>query len=179
MILATKTIDFFFQIVLHVKRSSNLVFFFLFKVIKKTDLSSGRFFISGWFWGFKVFFYVFRLVIGLTRFLWYFLSVLGQNRLKISFWIKKTWSLFFCHHCGWNLRIQRTCRLVFFIRNWSRWQVWPWRPTCGPFLDRPSVWLSLPGSTMPGFILFFFFDFFNECLFYMSFSTYFLSLCFN
>ena len=64
------------------------MFFFTLKTRKKNISELGNNFCFKWISGFEVVFWVFD-GIGLTRFLWCFLGVLAQSRLKMGFWVKK------------------------------------------------------------------------------------------
>jgi hypothetical protein len=48
----------------------------------------------------------------------FFLGVLGKNKLKMSFWIQKTYILFFHSYQLHFKKIKSACSLLLFIRPW-------------------------------------------------------------
>lgn len=80
--------------------------------------------------GFGAIFFFFlcfwRLMIGLTRFQEYFLCVLGNNELKICFWMKKNKNPIFSATTVaeiWGI-INDWCALYFFfVKEWGGWHI--------------------------------------------------------
>jgi hypothetical protein len=112
-------------------REVKIICFYYLKSIYIKNLSS-RIFILFWIdygiWGDFFFFFLcfWRLMIGLTRFQEYFLCVLGNNELKICFWMKKNKNPIFSATTVaeiWGI-INDWCALYFFfVKEWGGWHI--------------------------------------------------------